>query len=201
MGVCHAELQYSVIGNKCDQIITSYPVKRDLEIRFFNFMADILYQSWGQYFHLEYRTDGQPYIRISDLDKIPAKIVMNFCICSRIPMEFSRYLTSWGELVDQGLHPSFALATCRLGTTNLDRVIYNTGRQDADHWPLWPGVSLKRLLITGPDFRNYSAASFKSKPSLCCPTNTIWGETTNDLRELQGSTLRVFWEKWKERLA
>jgi hypothetical protein len=197
--VCHANLRFVTAG-VYDQLITSYLAKTDIDEKFFNFMKNVMYRKYAEFIHLERSDDDVPYIRISDLDKIPANVVYNFCICSRMIVEYPKTVKKWSMLCDLGFHPSLALAVSRAelpkkadGSINPDVIVTDVGC-DYEHWPFYLKSSI-RALIKGEMLT--TAASFKSRPMQCIPTNKIWGDAP-DLRELKGKTLNEFWAKWKE---
>lgn len=189
-----------------DQLITSFPAQVELDYQFFDFMKEILYKKFGEFLHLEHTGDGVPYIRISDLSKIPANVVLNMCICSRIIVEKREFLSVWSDLCAAGIHPSLALAMCKANiptknddtdTLDLDIPIKNVG-SDSEHWPFYLAVDLDQLVIKGPKEDNFSSP-YKSHPYSCTPTNRIWGEA-HHLKQFQGLTVREFWTKWQDKL-
>lgn len=197
--VCHARLTLS-IHSEYDQLLTSFPVKDDVDLKFFDFMKNVLYRKWSKYIHLEQTKDEKFYIRIDRLSEVPANIVMNFCICSRIVVERRWVLNNWHKLVLKGVHPSFALAVCRCSADFekedfLDQTIKSAG-SDFEHWPFYLVADMNLLITADPI--NISS-NFKSSPGAALPTNVLWGDAKS-LRGLLGSTLREFWIKWKKQL-
>lgn len=194
---CHARLE-DARANVYDQILTSYPVKDELDLKFFDFMRNILYKKWSNFFHLEQTKDGQYYIRISNLSEIPSNVVFNFCVCSRTIVERKETLLVWQELLDNGVHPSFAYAICRASIDNshanlLDNTVFGLGGFSS-HVPIDNTASMKRVVIEGPEG---CAVSFKENPGSSRPTNCIWGND-KDFRSLVGTSIRKFWEKWEK---
>lgn len=191
--VCHAPLVYIGLG-LYDQIITSYPVADKIDLDFFEFMKTQLYRKWSDHFLLEQTEEGKYYIRISNLSKIPANVVFNFCICSRAIVEVKDHVVTWSKLVAQGLHPIFAFALCRasyIDAEDLDGPVYSCTWMSG-HWPCDHTLDLKTFL-SGP---SRLSKNFKDSPESCTPTNNIWGNS-GDLKELKGISVREFWEKWK----
>lgn len=196
---CHARLE-DVHANVYDQIITSYPAEDELDLKFFDFMKNILYKKWSNFFHLEQTEDGKYYIRISNLSEIPANVVFNFCICSRTIIERKETLLVWQKLIDNGVHPSFSYAICRasIGTEHpnlLDNIVSSLGSLSG-HIPIDQTASMKRVVIEGPEG---CAVSFKEDPESSRPTNCIWGND-KDFRPLIGTSIREFWEKWEKNI-
>lgn len=199
LAVCHDSLRWAQRG-VYDTLITSYPANNDLDFQFFDFMKNVLYKKYSDHIHLCQTEDDKSFIQVTDLVTIPPELLFNLCICSRVIVEHREFLWVWSRLVEEGLHPSFAFALCRSGldTTQeslLDQVVTSSG-VDTEHWPFYLKVSLKGLVVDGP---NCSQFNFKANPGGCTPTNIIWGEAT-DLRGLRGHTIREFWTEWKEKL-
>ena len=111
---CHASLArpggYNKVVDFIDTIITSYPIHNEkLDVKWFNFMRNHLYKAYSQYISLDtHAPTGIRYIRITNCDKIPAPIVYNLCICSRVIVEKRHELKQWGELVEAGVPPGLA---------------------------------------------------------------------------------------------
>lgn len=197
--VCHAQLSSSWPTpkyNTWDHLITSYPVKSDKHLDFFAFMKNVLYKQWSDVIQLEQTTDGKYYIHVTDLSKIPANVLYNFCICSRTIVEKPEYVRIWHKLCKNGIHPAFAFAVCRADSRGKLNEVVGSAGDDWEHWPHYMAASLDRLIISGPAS---TAASYKTDPSQAAPTNIIWGEA-KDLKNLQGSTIKKFWNEWKDKI-
>lgn len=194
---CHKQLRYAD-PDYYDQMITSYP--KDDEF-FFDFIKNTLYRKWSEHFHREIDPETEkPYIRVTGLDTLPANVLQNFCIASRMPVEFPQDILRMKTLISAGLHPviAFALRQARA----IDKVTANTNIDQRievislfqDHSPITNTSSLRRLVSCDP---HLLSGPYKSNPKSVTPTNCIWGET-EDLRKLKGKTIREFWNTWKE---
>lgn len=190
--LCHKKLR-EVEPGFYDNLITSWP-KDDKE--FFLFLTNFLYRNWAQYIHR--KTDPKTkkkYILVTDLDKIPANVLQNFCIASRMPVEFPHNIVRMKELMNEGLHPCFAFALRQAQTNPNGTVLIISSFQD--HSPMSNTSSLRTLVSCEPVLLS---VPFKEEPKKVTPTNCIWGES-QDLRALQGLTIHEFWNNWKEKNA
>lgn len=197
--VCHFQLPMSAY-NTYDQLITSYPVKDEVDLKFFNFMKNYLYKKWTSYILLEQTEDDKYYIRVTNLSEFPANVLYNLCICSRIIVERPQYLQFWDELVTLGVNNALAFALCRCtlqcpDKPLLDRTIDTIGN-DNHHWPFYTRLNLANLIAN--DLVDVSK-DYKLDPRKCIPTNTIWGDH-HHLRSAIGKTLREFCSSWHEKL-
>lgn len=198
--VCHADMRQWP-ANLYDHLITAYPtnmydnVSLDVWLRFFDFMQNVLYRKWKDQIHLE-QGDGEYYIHVSDLDKIPANVLFNLCICSRAPIEKPEAILNWVKLCDEGLHPAIAFSLCQTHDmfmlNGADKKVYGLGLGN-HHWPFDTTVGLSAL-VSGETATH--SVSYKEYPAGCTPTNIIWGKT-KDLQPVVGSTISDFWTKWK----
>lgn len=192
--VCHQKVRYAK-ANVYDQMITSCPVVHE---KFHNWLMTELFGEWSDHFHLEfYGKTKKPYIRISDLATIPANVLYNFCIASRIPLEFPKTTQFWEEMVSvRGLHPGFALAICRM---HIEKGALANNETNWNHWPIDTTCSLYPLTTYKVD-PNTLTEMFKAHPTQVTPTNRIWGNKA-DLRGLNfknAEAVDEFWLKWKE---
>ncbi len=209
--VCHAHLLEAKAGIY-DQLITSFPVTDDIHLKFFDFMKNVLYRNWSEHFLLKkyHPTDdtkktaeGQYYIHITNLSKIPANVLYNFCICSRAIVEQKQLLENWDKFVSEGIDPIFAFVVvhCEMGWSRTNTIVCDLDTKISSvtwydgHWPFDYTLDLAVILEAKPI---KLSKSFKSSPASCRPTNCIWGEAKN-LRKLEGLTVREFWEIWKHR--
>lgn len=197
--VCHYSLPL-VKSDKYDQLITSYPAKSEIDFEFFEFMKNVLYQRWSSFILLERTEESQYYIRVTNLSKIPANVVFNLCISSRIIVERPNYLKVWKELVTLGVNEALAFALCRCTLTDnnenlLDKKMLYIG-DDYEHWPFFISVGLTNLIKN--DLVNLHV-NFKAQPTQCTGTNIIWGES-RDLKSAVSKTLREFCSSWHKKL-
>ena len=115
-GPCHASMDGK--HGSFDVFITSYPIKdMQRDTAFFVFMRNYLYPAYADSIALITEpTTNRSYIQITDLDKIPANVLYNMVICSRVIVEWREKLNLWYDLQEAGVHPclAFVLCQCRL---------------------------------------------------------------------------------------
>jgi hypothetical protein len=183
---CHLALTYCQY-NIYDTLITSYPAESELDKEFFNFMKNTLYHKFKDHFHLKYY-NSKPYIEVTDLDKIPANVLYNFCITSRFIVEFQKELKIWAKYNDTGLHQ---LVSFMCMGSNVCPVTGKLNRLfneyiNTHHWP-FDQNSCPAVIMSGGLVSNFNT-SFKSKPTSCTPSNIIWGDQYAAMRCLIGKT-------------
>lgn len=160
-----------------------------------DFLINKLYGKWSDHLHVE--TDpitGEQYLRISDLATMPANVLYNFCISSRLPMEFPNTVQHWAEMVDRGINPGVALGVCRIGVMK-DR--YGGMETNTNHWPVDNTSDLKLLATYTP---KDVSLNFKNCPGAVTPCNVLWGTATDlaPLTTVDDEAIDSFWSQWKE---
>lgn len=181
--VCHAQLNYQ---NRAlyDQLITSYP---GTDLKFFEYLKENLFRKWSEFINIEqYLDTDQYYIRVTYLDKVPAKVVYNFCIASRLPYEMPLSTAKWHKYVDRGIDPGFAFCA----------IAVQDSAERSGHWAI-DNTSDPKLVMSGSPMLDKENGSYKSDGS-CTPCNVIWGHSTA-LRGLTDSNVDDFWNNWKQK--
>jgi len=196
---CHYKMAFNLTRrNYWQGLITAYPVKKDLDLEFFQELLVPLYSNWSSCINLKSK-DGHYYIEVTDLDKVPANALYNFCIASRIPIEFRTNLILWDKLRKSGLTSRQAFASCKCilpASTPISKLLDVEVLAPFDwtsfgHWPFYISAKLDRLTKTGP---SDLSVSYYESPGASAPCNSIWGES-QDLMDLKGNTLRNFWKE------
>lgn len=187
--VCHATLSYREFGAL--EVITSFPVADEfLYLAFFDFMKNTLYSQFSDKISLIKSEDGQYLISLDAT--LPANILFNICICSRIGVEFPECLQAWAKYIWRGVHPCLALQLSKSlfdidKEGALDNIVNSVG-SDKHHWPVDLACDLERLILGNPIDSRWSYAE---SPSSVTPTNCVWGSGTK-LRQLRNKSLREF---------
>lgn len=194
--ICHMGMTYGgwsvpVPEGVFDQLITSYNAVDVHWFTFFDFLVTYPFKQWANIIHLEQTSEGQYYIRVSDLSAIPNDVLYNFCIFTRVPWEFPRETKVWEGHVKTGMHPCFAFAVCRANPKDSVIAVFLAG--NSNHWPIDMMVNLERFVQCTPVSRNIP---YKTS-NHCIPCNVMWGSTSLHLKSLQGQTVNDFWLKWK----
>jgi len=198
--VCHADLYYNGLKSKiATHLYTSFPISNEMSIKFFNMMKTRLFKNWSDFMHLE-EFEGEKYIKIDNLDKIPAPVFYNMCIMSRFPSEFPKQFLAWTKFLDIGVDEAFAYILSSVVFKDHYNLTYPKKPLDTevnsvytqDHWPFYNTLSINKFVAGNPDFD--PKLVYTDHPTKCKPTNIIWG-STQDLRYLPGKTIRQFAEK------
>lgn len=181
-----------------DQIVTSFKAKTNRDYRFFCFLKEHLFRQWRDHIHLEF-CDDKPYLRISGLDTVPANVVYNICICSRMIIEFRQHVKRWDRLTRKlGYNPGFAFAVCTSDADwkDPDKAItdpfYAYGG-NTWHSPFDITVDVRRMMNGDP---TALSVPYKTDKSKCTPCNAQWG-ATQDLKGLVGKTLLEFYKTFQ----
>jgi len=192
---CHA-VMYDHDSFVYDQLITAVTSSRPIDIEFLKYLIHGPYHQFNDRISIE-TIDEDYFIRCRDLSTWPANVLYNFCIATRVPIEFPHFIDDWWKLNRADVDPGLAfLIVCRN--------TYGNHRVPPDPWS-WkltdlycPGghfpfdaVSRWDTWIKGvPLLKSYSA-NFKDNPSGVTPSNTIWGkETPEAANALVGKTVK-----------
>jgi hypothetical protein len=194
--VCHSQLcpcRETRLPYDC--LITSYPIKDNvLDTNYFNFLIAHPYKQWANSITLCRTKDDKPYIRVNNLSEIPANVLYNFCIATRLIVEFRDELETWRHFIGIGCHPVFAFALALLvdEKVTLDDVVASLA-SDENHKPIDKSLSLTTLFGNPSNLsKSYTVAS-----DSCTPTNIIWGKD-KDFRSLVGKSIREFASQWQK---
>lgn len=179
--ICHALMSDATPG--LDEMITAVPKSDDLSLEYLRMLVRGPFRSMSDLIKLD-KLGSNYFLHLTSLDKWPANVLMNFCIASRIPIEFHYLLSSWSERCEKGFNPTLAwLLTYSYGTK------YGTETQFAErtfdmarpgHMWLDPSSDWKNLLCG--TFVEVSKP-YKTHPYDIRPTNSIWGHC-NDYQQL-----------------
>lgn len=190
--ICHAEMRQASPGY--DTLITACPNSDELSIKYIEWLAVGPFRAYQDKISLEQVSPGLYIIRCSDLANWPANVLYNYCIATRVPIEFPKHLVSWKKMLDEGFDPSLAFALAPYRFQGLDEPIKSTG---ATKEHLWFDFSANtRNIIAGTfDWSHVSGHMFKDHPDECTPTNTIWGVLEpEDRAQMAGKTPRELCE-------
>lgn len=178
---CHASIGDVAPG--IDEMITAVPKSDDLSLEYLRMLVRGPFRSMSDLIKLD-RLGSNYFLHLMSLDKWPANVLMNFCIASRIPIEFHYLLAPWSERCEKGFDPTLAwLLTYSYGTKNgtetqfIDRT-FDMARPG--HMWLDPASDWENLLCG--TFVKVSKP-YKTHPQDIRPTNSIWGHC-NDYIQL-----------------
>jgi hypothetical protein len=190
---CHAELQ--LLKPEWTDMITAVPFSDENSLEYLRMLIRGPFRSLSDLIRLE-RIDKNYALLLSDLNRWPANVLMNFCIASRVPIEFKTFLPPWAELCEKGYDPTLAF----LIVYSRGYKVYRYSGEDKNpastilprsfdvdrggHMWVDPSSSWSNVLngnIVKP------SQAFTVAPSEVCPTNVIWG-TSDDWKVIQNLT-------------
>jgi hypothetical protein len=174
--VCHADMHYYA-STGWDELITAVPKSDDLSLEYLRMIIRGPFKSMSHLIKLD-KVDNNYYLHCMSLDKWPANVLFNFCIASRVPIEFSGLLKPWAKRCEEGYDPVLAyLLTYSYGYPQKTTRSFHFGRPGH----LWfdPGSDWQNIL--NGTFQNVSD-SYKTSPSDCCPSNIIWGYNKDSVK-------------------
>jgi len=129
---------------------------------------------------------GLWYLECTDLDKWPADVLYNFCIASRVPIEWSHLLDYWATLVANGYDPTLAFL---ISQSNSGKEFHGERVWSFNHHMWFDASSDWRLILKGEP--SHTTHSFKSHPQSCVPCNRIWGSSADHLKLLHAADKEI----------
>lgn len=164
-----------------DHLVTAFPKSDIASITYIRMLIHGPFRAFSDLITLKRASGEDYYLRVSHLERWPANVLFNFCIASRVPIEFPHLFDHWGELIGAGYPEVFAF----LLSYTTDGSAFKSKRKFPNNNHFWfdPAADWLRILEGTPDM---SAAPFKSVPLAILPTNTIWGraETCRKLESM-----------------
>lgn len=174
---CHARLKYE--DKAWDNLITAVPKTDELSLEYLRMLVRGPFRSMSDLIKLD-RIKDNYYLHCMSLDKWPANVLMNFCIASRVPIEFAFLLKPWAKRCDAGFDATLAfLLAYSYGNKDKTKIrgfdIQRSGHMWIDAASNWENILCGEMVGL--------SESFKSHPHQCTPTNNIWGRS-NDYMKL-----------------
>lgn len=179
--ICHANL-YNLNQDKHQELITAVPVQTEASLKYIRALINGPFREWFSYIDLCVYQDGNHYIHMTDLDKIPSPVVYNFCIATRVPIEYYDVVENFCRLVSEfDVDERVALCiSARVLDKNFDldtkleeMTVPSDGHFWFDHTSSWRTIIEGQLKLDGYE-------SYKKAPHKCRPCNIIWGKDTKD---------------------
>lgn len=174
---CHADMRNDY---NFDDLITSVPKSDEISLAYLRMIIKGPFRAYADLINIE-RYGSFYFIHCSELNKWPANVLMNFCIATRVPIEFDFLLSHWAKRCEKGFDPVLAfLLTYSYGSpyTTLYRPSHVLGEtrtfKMARDSHMWLDPSSDWSNILSGTMTNESA-SYKTNPSKITPTNYIWG--------------------------
>lgn len=192
-GPCHADLQHD--GQGWNELVTAVPNNSEVALEYLRMLIRGPFRSMSDLIKLD-RIKDTYYLHCLNLAKWPANVLMNFCIASRVPIEFKYLLEGWAERCEAGFDPTLAfLLTYSYGTGNgwskssTSRTFqhYRGGHLWLDPASDWSNI------LNGVMER--TSLPFKTNPGTCRPTNIIWGHSSDymKLQDMSDKEIAAFY--------
>lgn len=185
--VCHAPMVYAAKG--FDRLITAVPNKSDAALLYLRWLIIGPFHRWAKYLEIK-KLGSDYYILINDLRNVPANVAYNFCIATRVPIEWPGVLANWYTLIGAGCPPSLAFL-CAMRVDMPLRIVDSQVDKNQDsknplqwelkfllpltgHFWLDPTSDWYLVLAGEPDPAKLSPP-YKERPDKSRPCNLIWG--------------------------
>lgn len=175
--ICHAQLTYYNPGYQ--HIITAFPKQGELDIKYIRMLISGPFRAFSDLISLNVFEDNY-YIQVDHLDRVPAKVLYNFMIASRVPIEFDHLYNNWTELCKAGYPEVLAwlLSYSTNGKPFKGERFHFFPRYN--HFFIDNASDWKRILSGNPDMKS---PSFYENPKETRPCNVIWG-MSDDYRKI-----------------
>lgn len=171
---CHALMQTDPPG--FDNLITSAPVKTELALRYYDYLARGPFRAYQDKISVE-KLDDEYFIRCTELDKWPSNVIYNFCIATRAPFEKDHILDRWKTMTNAGIDENLAFAIAPFRYNGLDKPVKTPAGYPSHFW-FDPAASIRNLVDGTFDDTHVSGKSYKDSTATVRPTNCIWGLST-----------------------
>lgn len=169
--VCHSKMRYETLN--FDELVTAVPNNAEVALEYLRMLIRGPFRSMSDLIKLD-RVGTNYYLHCLHLDKWPANVLMNFCIASRVPIEFKHMLEPWAKYCGAGYDPVLAfLLVYSYGDDTIYKV-RNFGQCRGGHLWLDPSSSWLNVLNGTMEAKS---SSYKTNPSQSLPTNKIWGHS------------------------
>lgn len=167
--VCHANMRFQGAG--FDHLVTACPKSNDLSLRYVRMLIHGPFKAFSDTISLK-KHKNDHYIQVDHLEKWPANVLFNFCIATRVPIEYPQLFELWDELTKLGYPELFAF----LLSYTTDGVPFKIWRDFPNRNHFWfdPAADWTKILAGHPDL---SCKDFKGHPTHILPTNKIWGKS------------------------
>lgn len=179
---CHGDMPYLQPG-QWDRMITAVPMAKPNDLAYIAMLIDGPFRGFSDLITLNKDVDsGLYYLELTNLDKWPANVLYNFCIATRVPIEWPGILSYWSYLVAKGYNATlaFLISTSNHGRPFKKERVWNyTNHMWLDATSDWGTILSGSPLMT--------CKSYKSSPESCTPTNKIWGQSTDYAKLIKAS--------------
>lgn len=167
--VCHTNMRFTPIGY--DHLVTAVPKSDKVSLSYLRMLIHGPFRAMSDLIHLVLTKDGC-YLQCSDLKRWPAPVLFNFCVASRVPIEFQNILDLWVDLLEDGYPDTLAF----LLSHSTGGQPFKAYRQYPQHGHFWfdPSSDWRLILDGKPDL---SGPNYHQHPGEITPSNVIWGKS------------------------
>lgn len=167
--VCHADMRYTQKGY--DYLVTAVPRIDNVSLKYLRMITHGPFKAFSDLITLGKFKD-QYYLQCSELKKWPAPVLFNFCVASRVPIEFQDQLDGWSNLIDEGYPEVLSF----LMSHSVGGGVFKHNRYFPDHGHHWfdPSSDWKNIISGTPDL---TGLNYRSFPTSVTPSNAIWGKS------------------------
>ena len=193
--ICHAQMRHES-PYMFDDLVTGVPYNKPPALDYLHGLIVGPFKQFKKFIKLK-QVDENHFIHVTNLAEFPAKVLYNFCIATRGPIEFMHVVERWQILVDLGVNRDLAYLIAARGLSDdkptLDSKLLYMSTPSDGHWWFNNRSDWRRILDHNPEIK--AEKYYKHGPSHCTPCNIIWGEHNKDeLRTLTGKTVRELQE-------
>lgn len=196
--VCHSKMP--LLSLAYDNLVTAVPNNSEIALEYIRMLIRGPFRSMSDLIRLD-RVGTNYYLHCLNIGIWPANVLMNFCIASRVPIEFKHFLEPWAKRCDAGYDPILAfLLTYSYGDSGpVFDYKYNTDgertfsvQRPGHLWfdPASNWLNIMHGVIEKP------SVSYRTRPYACLPTNIIWGHSGDyqKLKTMSDEEIAEFYE-------
>lgn len=181
--VCHQDMEWQ--GPGYDELVTAVPKNDEVSLEYIRMLIRGPFRSVSDLIKLD-RIKTNYYLHCLSLSKWPANVLFNFCIASRVPIEFEYLLSPWAKRCELGFDPMLSfLLTYSYGAIDGVQSNERTFKFDRPGHLWFDAASSWSALLSG--VMEKQSKPYKTNPGDCKPTNIIWG-WSNDYAKLKSMT-------------
>lgn len=154
------------------------------------------------------------YIKITKLDTIPANVVYDFCIATRVIIEYKVQFTNWNTLVAAGCDPGLAYRLCYSISKGNDYLGRGGDAPDEflkdplgfkitalqaghGHWAYDLDAGFDSIILGKMVADKVSPLSYKEHPGSSRPCNVLWGNVARDVQKYEGKTVKQLMDEFQ----
>lgn len=167
--ICHADMRYAAAGH--DHLVTAVPKDSKISLKYLRMLINGPFKAFSDLIELVETKDGH-YLQCNELKRWPAPVLFNFCIATRVPIEFPKQLEGWASLREEGYPEVLAFLLSR--STGGEKFKNVRGFPDHGHYWFDASADWKKIISGDPDL---TGLNYHTSPTSITPTNVIWGKS------------------------